>query len=179
MGVVFETHSTTTDNENGIATGWHPGHLSASGREQARAALGARRRGDGIAAVFTSDLRRALETVEIAFADLDVPRLHDWRLRECNYGDMNGAPTSGLRREEHVDVPYPGGESWREAIDRVSGCLADLGAWSGRRVLVVGHTATRWALDHIALGIPVEELVSSDFGWQEGWEYRPASPVMP
>ena len=64
--LVYETHSTTIDNETGIATGWLPGRLSETGRELARA-LGERRRDDGLAAVFTSDLARAVETAEIAF----------------------------------------------------------------------------------------------------------------
>ena len=31
--LVYETHSTTLDNEQGRATGWLPGVLSAAGRE--------------------------------------------------------------------------------------------------------------------------------------------------
>ncbi|MHB1496804.1 MAG: histidine phosphatase family protein [Acidimicrobiales bacterium] len=50
--IVFETHSTTEDNEAGRATGWLPGRLSARGREQA-AELGRRRAADGLAAVFS------------------------------------------------------------------------------------------------------------------------------
>ena len=46
--VVFETHSTTVDNEQGRATGWLPGQLSARGQAQARQ-LGRRREDDGIA----------------------------------------------------------------------------------------------------------------------------------
>jgi len=56
--LVFETHSTTVDNEQGRATGWLPGQLSEQGRGQARR-LGHRRVGDGITAVFSSDLARA------------------------------------------------------------------------------------------------------------------------
>lgn len=44
--------------------------------------------------------------------------------------------------------------------------------WSGERVLVVGHVATRWALDHYLNGVPLEALVAADFAWQEGWEYQ-------
>jgi broad specificity phosphatase PhoE len=33
--LVFETHSTTEDNELGRATGWLPGRLSEQGRVQA------------------------------------------------------------------------------------------------------------------------------------------------
>ncbi len=171
VDLVFETHSTTDDNENGIATGWNPGYLSSAGREQARR-LGERRRDDGHSTIFTSDLERALETVRIAFDGIGVPVLHDWRLRECDYGLMNGAPANALRRVHHVDVPYPSGESWREAIARVGGLLRDLEPWEGQRVLMIGHTATRWALDHFVNGTPIEALVAAPFAWQEGWEYR-------
>ena len=86
VAVVFETHSTSVDNELGIATGWNQGELSDIGREQARE-LGERRRDDGIAVVFTSDLRRAVQTAELAFAGTPLPVIRDARLRECDYGD--------------------------------------------------------------------------------------------
>ena len=78
--LVYETHSTTVDNEERRGTGWLPGELSAVGREQARA-LGARRRDDGLDAVFSSDLERAVETARIAFDGTEIPRFLDWRLR--------------------------------------------------------------------------------------------------
>ena len=56
VGIVFETHSTSTDNESGSATGWQQGELAKCGKQQAEE-LGERRRDDGISAVFTSDLR--------------------------------------------------------------------------------------------------------------------------
>ena len=83
--MVFETHSTTEDNEAGRATGWLPGRLSPQGRDQA-AQLGRRRHRDGITAVFCSDLARAAETAVTAFAGAPIPVLYDWRLRECDYG---------------------------------------------------------------------------------------------
>ncbi|MHB8456405.1 MAG: histidine phosphatase family protein, partial [Acidimicrobiales bacterium] len=124
--IVFESHSTTEDNENGLATGWLPGRLSPVGRQQA-ALLGDRRRDDGLGAVFSSDLERARETVEIAFASWELPVLYDWRLRECDYGDQNGAPTPDVHgdRLRHLDQPYSSGESWREACGRVASFLTD------------------------------------------------------
>jgi 2,3-bisphosphoglycerate-dependent phosphoglycerate mutase len=171
--IVFETHSTTEDNEAGVATGWLPGRLSALGREQA-AELGGRRANDGIAAAFSSDLARAIRTASIAFAGTGIPVLLDWRLRECDYGDLNGSAAAGLHahRAAHVDQAYQGGESWRQAADRVASFVADLPRrWSGRRVLIIGHVATRWGLDHLLTGVPLEELASQDFAWQPGWEY--------
>jgi 2,3-bisphosphoglycerate-dependent phosphoglycerate mutase len=177
--LVFETHSWSEDNDRGVATGWLPGRLSARGRRLA-AELGQRRRDDGIAAVFTSDLRRAAETAEIAFRGASVPVLHDWRLRECDYGVGNGMPVAELRahRAAHVDRPYPGGESWRQAVDRVGWFLADVPRrWHDARVLVIGHVATRWAFDHLIDGVPLEALVAADFAWREGWEYTVPSPT--
>jgi broad specificity phosphatase PhoE len=173
VNLVFETHSTSVDNERGIGTGWLPGELSETGREQARA-LGERRRDDGLDAVFTSDLRRAVQTAEIAFAGLPIPIVADARLRECNYGAMNGLPRAELDvlRRSKIDDPWPGGESWREAVERVQGFLRELAeTHDGQRVLVIGHVATRWALDQLARGARLEELVDEPFNWQEGWEY--------
>jgi broad specificity phosphatase PhoE len=173
VGVVFETHATSEDNERGIATGWLGGALSAAGREQARE-LGARRRDDGLDAVYASDLNRAVETARIAFGD-DAAVMLDWRLRECDYGDWNGMPRSRLdaERGRHVDEPWPGGESWRQAVERVDGLLDELAAArNGQRVLVIGHVATRWALERRVCGRPLEELAAEEFVWEPGWEYE-------
>lgn len=172
--IVFETHSISVDNERGVASGWTDGPLSERGRAFARE-LGDRRRDDGLRAVFSSDLRRSRETVELAFAGEQVPVLLDWRLRECDYGDLDGGPAGQHVRDRrlHIDQRYPNGESWREAVERVRRFLSDLPSrWDGDRVLVVGHVATRWALDHYLDGVQVEELAASDFEWKEGWEYR-------
>jgi 2,3-bisphosphoglycerate-dependent phosphoglycerate mutase len=172
--VVFESHSTTEDNEAGRATGWLPGRLSERGRTQADQ-LGRRRRHDGIAAVFSSDLRRAIQTATIAFGETGPPVLHDWRLRECDYGQLNGMPAAAMHasRRRHLDKPYPGGESWRQAVERVGRFLGDLPLrWDGQRVLVIGHIATRWGLDHFIDGVPLEDPIERGLAWREGWEYR-------
>ncbi|HLK73067.1 MAG TPA: histidine phosphatase family protein [Streptosporangiaceae bacterium] len=179
--LVFETHSITVDNEEGRATGWWPGRLSDQGQALA-AKLGERRRGDGIVAVFSSDLARAAETATVAFGTSGIPVLLDWRLRECNYGKRNGMPVAELHanRRDHLDRAYPGGESWRQAVVRVGWFLDDLPlCWDGQRVLVIGHVATRWALDHLLGGVPLEDLMAEDFAWQEGWEYRLPSSHAP
>jgi 2,3-bisphosphoglycerate-dependent phosphoglycerate mutase len=171
LEIVFETHSTSEDNENGIVTGWWPGRLSVAGREQALE-LGERRRDDGLSAVFTSDLGRAVETAEIAFAGSSLPVIADERLRECNYGEQNGTPEPLHDRLAHLDVPYPGGESWRQAVERVAGFLHELRReHDGERVLVIGHSATRLSLEAVANGRELDEVMAAPFVWQPGWEY--------
>jgi 2,3-bisphosphoglycerate-dependent phosphoglycerate mutase len=172
--IIFETHAISEDNERGLASGWRHSQLSERGRRLARE-LGTRRHQDGLQTVFTSDLRRAVETAAIAFADTPVPILHAWRLRECAYGEQNGGAAAELHRHrrQHVDAPYPGGESWRQAIQRVGRFLEDLRLrWDGARVLVIGHVATRWALEHYLNGVALEALIEADFGWRAGWAYQ-------
>ena len=173
VAIVFETHSLTTDNEAGVATGWLDGQLSERGRALA-IELGRRRRPDGIAAVFASDLGRAVETVQLAFNRSGIPVHSDARLRECNYGVWNGMPVSRLKSErtQRISQPFPGGESYVQVVVRVASFLEELARdWDGTRVLVVGHAATRWALDHLLTGAVLHDLVTAPFAWREGWSY--------
>ncbi|TWD80324.1 alpha-ribazole phosphatase/probable phosphoglycerate mutase [Kribbella amoyensis] len=170
MELIYETHATTVDNERGIATGWLPGELSAAGCRQA-VDLG-KRRGD-VDVVFSSDLHRAVRTVELAA--LPVPHFQDWRLRECDYGELNGAPVEELRpRLRWIDQPYPGGgQSYWDVLELTRSLLEDLKRWyDGRRVLVVAHSANRWSLQHLLDHVPLEDLVDAPFTWQPGWTYR-------
>src|SRR5437899_2312620 len=97
--IIFEFHSTSTDNEAGVASGWRDAPLVARGRQLARE-LGERRRGEPIDAVFCSDLKRAVETAEIAFHALPIHA--DSRLREYDYGTMTGAPVEQIHAERPV-----------------------------------------------------------------------------
>ncbi|MGH2921642.1 MAG: histidine phosphatase family protein [Gaiellaceae bacterium] len=176
--VVYETHSTTVDNEIGRATGWLDGRLSERGRIQA-AELGERRRNDSVSAVYTSDLGRAVETAEIAFAATDIPIIRDQRLRECNYGNMNGRPRAELEVEgpQGMDERYPNGESWREAVGRVGEFLDELARTrDGERVVVIGHMSAWYALESIDKRAPLDEVFRVPMDWQEGWEYELQSP---
>lgn len=169
--IIYETHQTSTDNEAGIATGWLPGELSALGRMQA-VELGERRRRDGIAAVFTSDLRRAVETAEIAFGSTGIPIVQDVRLRECNYGELNGAPVARIaaERASHVTTPFPGGQSYEDVVRATEAFLHDLVSdWDNRRVLVIAHSANLWALQVLLGGARLADLVVAPFDWQPGW----------
>jgi broad specificity phosphatase PhoE len=144
----------------------------------ARAHAGPRARGApsraDLAAVYVSDLTRAVQTAEIAFGDAEVRIHRDARLRECDYGDLNGMPASELtgRRGQHIDTPFPGGQSYRQVVDQTRDFLRQLSTeWDGCRVLVIAHTENKWALDHLLLGRPLEDLVDAPFGWREGWHY--------
>jgi len=148
--------------------------LSAKGRGLARE-LGQRREGERVEAVFCSDLRRAVETAEIAFAG--VPIHADQRLREYDYGTMTAAPVKQIHDERpgRADTPFPGGESLRDVAERVRTFLDDLARdWDGKRVIVIGHGATRQALDYLLGGMSLEQAASAPFTWEPippSWRY--------
>jgi broad specificity phosphatase PhoE len=66
----------------------------------------------------------------------------------------------------------PTGESWRQAVERGGWFLRDVATrYDDERILLIGHVATKWALDHYLRGVPLEDLVHARFEWQEGWSY--------
>ena len=185
MQIVYSTHATSTDNVAGIASGHSDPDLVPRGIEECaeRRARWADRRFDLVVA---SDLRRSRRTAELAFADGNVPLRIDPRLRECNYGDLNGAPKPEVDaiRASRLGEPFPGGgESYEGVAARIRALLEDLaGEHSDGTVLLIGHHAPYVALEHIARGVPLAEAlastVSGDY-WQPEWEYSYKRRVYP
>ena len=57
-------------------------------------------------------------------------------------------------------------------VERTRAFLGEVVArHDGERIVVIAHSANRWALDHLVDGAPLEELVDAPFAWQEGWLY--------
>jgi broad specificity phosphatase PhoE len=79
---------------------------------------------------------------------------------------------AGARAGTADQPAVPRWESYLHVVGRVAGFLEELARdWDRARVLLVGHAATRWALDHLLAGAALPELVVAPFGWQEGWSY--------
>jgi 2,3-bisphosphoglycerate-dependent phosphoglycerate mutase len=174
LRVIFETHATSVDNEAGRASGWFDAGLSPTGEEQART-LGMRRRGDDLAAVFCSDLTRACRTAEIAFGDRAIPIVRDARLRECDYGALTRRPVYEIeaRRATCLTTPFSNGESYEQVVERVGAWLDEtILTYADRTVLLIGHRATFYALEHLIRKTPLHEVVTSPWQWQPGWTYR-------
>lgn len=173
MEIIFESHSTTLDNAAGQAAGWYDVALSELGEEQARQ-LGERRVGEHFDTIFCSDLQRSYMTAKLAFGDT-FKIVQDARLRECNYGDLSRAPKSTIdsMKSGCIDNPYPGGESWQQAADRVQEFLQELqGRGDLSRVLIIGHRATQYGLEAYCNGVSVREIALASWQYQPGWRYE-------
>ncbi len=171
--IVFETHSTSVDNQARLASGHHGAALSALGEQQAKE-LGQRYRDEVIDAVFCSDLQRSYRTAEIAFERRTVPIIRDVRLRECDYGDWTRKSSEEVQAEgpRRVTTPFPNGESYEQAAARMKNFLEDLSRdYGGKKVLIVGHRATHYGLEHWISGRSLEEIVMERWSWQPGWTY--------
>lgn len=170
--IIFESHSTTIDNETGKAAGWNDVPLALSGHKQAQQ-LGERYANQHFDAIFCSDLQRSYKTAEIAFGQR-FPIIKDERLRECNYGDLNGADKDLVfaKRAKHLDQPFPNGESYTQTMQRMEHFLADLHKnYQDKTVLIVGHRATQYGLEHWINNKTTEQAVLEPWQWQPGWQY--------
>jgi len=121
--------------------------LNATGREQA-GRLGDSLADRGIEVVVSSDLRRAVETAELAGTRLGLAVELDARLREVDVGEWSGLTSAevearypeGYRRRREGRTGWAEGEDLGAMAERVVSALHDLGAvYPGRRVLVVTH----------------------------------------
>jgi broad specificity phosphatase PhoE len=173
INIIFETHSTTVDNEAKLAAGWDDVALSALGEQQAKE-LGERRKDAKFDVVFCSDLQRSYRTAQIAFGG-KFPIRQDKRLRECNYGLLNRTPKADVdaMREQCLALPFPDGESYADTSKRMKDFLRDLlKEYDGKTVLIVGHRATQYGLDQWIKGMSLKGAVLAPWAWQPGWEYE-------
>jgi broad specificity phosphatase PhoE len=151
------------------AAGRWQGHadrpLTELGRQQA-AELAERLASVPLDAVYSSDLRRALETAEPVAARLGLDVQAVPALREVDVGAW-----SGLSRPE-VEQRFPdafarwrgGGQGWQDGetyeqmTERVVGAVLELAAaHPGGEILVVAHGGPIRALHAVALGLDISE----------------------
>lgn len=76
---------------------------------------------------------------------------------------------------EYITKPFPNGESYEQTNKRMKDFLDELKQkYHGRdiNVLIIGHRATQYGLEHWINGIDLKTLITTPFKWQAGWEYK-------
>lgn len=175
MKITYFVHSITTDNEKGIATGWLQSELSEEGIRRVKQ-LPSLIYDDSFEVVYPSDLHRAIQSAEIAFGQTHKI-ITDKRLREANFGDLDGTPKSFKKNmKQHIEVPYPNGESYKDVEARIRDFLEEKKASGAEHIAIVGHEATQLALEVICSGKTWEQTIDEDWrptqAWQPGWMYE-------
>ena len=174
MKIMYFVHGTTYDNATKKCSGWKQVELNELGREQA-ANLGRINSNIKLDIVFTSDLIRAIDSANIAFPN--ALKIQDKRLRKCNYGDLDGKDKNLIIYEDHIDIPFPNGESLKDVEKRIREFIYYVKEnYSGKTIGIVAHRATQLALEVIIKNITWEEAIKNDWrktgDWQPGWRYN-------
>lgn len=158
-GIVVDLirHGVTQANLERRAQGRVDGNLHPEGREQARRLASWI---ETVDEVFSSTLRRAAATAEIAFGR--APVLVD-ELMEMSFGEWEGELWEELEASGRLggyprdgkDVRRGGtGETWKEVQDRVAGFISGLtDTYAGRRVAAASHGGAIKAYSTAILGI--------------------------
>ena len=166
-------HGTTTHNETGKSTGWNPGELSDIGIKQSHE-LKETIKNKEFDAVFSSDLKRAVDSARIIFGENFT---QDKRLRECNYGDLNGSDEDKVDLKSHIDIRFTNGECSKDVEKRIRSFLSNiLRKYDGKYIAIVGHKSPQLALEVVLNGKTWELAIKEDWrhtkAWQPGWIYE-------
>jgi 2,3-bisphosphoglycerate-dependent phosphoglycerate mutase len=172
--LILLRHGQSQWNLENRFTGWVDVPLSPRGEEEARAA-GEKLRGRRVDEMFTSVLKRAIDTATLALEAAGigpVPTVRDAALNERMYGDLQGLDKAEAARRfgpdqvklwrRSYDVQPPGGESLADTAARVipfwrDRILPELRA--GKNVLVVAHGNSLRALVMHLDGLTREQVL--------------------
>ena len=140
-------HGETADNAEGRVQGSIDTPLNERGREQARV-LAERVAGLKVAALYSSQLARALETARIVGERIGLEPIVDERFAESRRGEWEGRLLTDIERDEpdawhawrsgRQGFRFPGGESLAEHVARVGEALREV----EEPALVVCHGGT-------------------------------------
>lgn len=117
MKLVLIRHGESEWNRKNLFTGWTDVDLSETGREEAKGAgLVMKQEGYDFDVCYTSYLKRAIHTLNLALQELDrewLPVVKTWKLNERHYGTLQGlnkAETAQKYGEDQVKI-------WRRSFD--------------------------------------------------------------
>jgi len=145
-------HGETDWNLEGRFQGQADPPLNAKGLEQAHT-LADRLAGEGIEAIYCSDLQRARRTAQIIGKRLGLKPKVDKRLREISLGAWEGMKKEQIqsayaelwqrRKLDPLNVPAPGGENLLEVAGRIEQAADQIAGEHGNAtVLLIAHGVT-------------------------------------
>jgi len=169
--IILTLHGQTQWNVEGKIQGQIDTPLNENGRQMSMA-LRNRLADEQIAAIYTSDLRRAIETAEPLAAATGLIIHQDGRLREKRF-------RRAVNNGEYPLLPFPRAfETWDEVRARMIEVMGEIAKRnSGGRVFVVSHSgAVRMFINYVieqttdervyeGKRIAVNELVWNDDRW--------------
>lgn len=139
MQIVLVRHGATDWNLQGRCQGSSDRHLSEVGARQAER-LAALLSAEEIHAIYSSHLRRALQTADYISQPHKLPVLIEHNIRELDHGELEGLTFNQIKenyaefllrwRSEPAEICVPGGERLADVAER---------AWNGLNQIVQRH----------------------------------------
>lgn len=163
--IVLVRHGETTWHADDRYAGATDVPLSERGHEQAEV-LARWAASAGLTAVWSSDMSRTQDTARPSAAGTGLPLNVDSRLREIDFGDVEGKPRTAIERElpevfaafraDPVANHMPGGEDPRAAAARALEYVREIaGTHPDGRVLIVCHTTLIRLMVCSLIGVPL------------------------
>jgi alpha-ribazole phosphatase len=173
MRLIVVRHGQTVCNTDSIWHGWDDCELTEVGLSQAEA-VASRLAGEPIAAVYSSDIRRALQTAQAIARPHKLQPIPDPGLRERNAGDFEGIlvdevlarhPTVWEERSaDYWGWRPPSGEAFREVLERALAVVRRLQERHGSETVVaVTHMGPARVLTSHFAGIPMDRIYEMTF----------------
>jgi probable phosphoglycerate mutase len=166
--VFVVTHAQAEHHIQGVVGGWHDSELTELGRRQADAIAArlAELVAGAPARLYSSDLKRAVQTAEPIAARLGVAARQLPGLREKNFGVAGGRPNVWLdehwvpaspdgERLDH-DEGIEGAETRRQLLARVYRAMDEILARPGEHAIIVTHGFALTFVIAAWFGLPVE-----------------------
>ncbi len=157
-------HGQSSHNLRELVAGQVPSCLTRRGREDARA-VAVLLKGRPFDLIYSSDLRRALQTAEVIRDSLGLgcPIRISSLLRELDYGRFTQRPVretfAFLDYRRRRDRPYPGGESFGDLKRRAEAFAERLRSEAGgRSLLITAHAGPIRMLLAVLGAVGLEEL---------------------
>ncbi len=172
--MIFVRHGESRHHVDGLTGGWTDTSLTPRGREQIAGACVRLRTLDlpRDTRLFSSDLKRALESAQIIGRALALTPEPMWALREIGNGDAAGLtvadacamanPAPQVRSTDWR--PYPNAETYREMAARIAGALEIIAQRGARSAIVVGHEMSGQELLRCWLGLDLDSIAAFELG---------------
>lgn len=80
---------------------------------------------------------------------------------------------SDEQKVDRITTSFPNGESYTQCMNRMKEFLGWLKKnFDGKTVMIIGHRATQYGLEHHINGKTIEICVTEPWSWQPGWTYK-------
>jgi alpha-ribazole phosphatase len=183
-------HPEPDDAVRGICYGSLDVPLSPRGIEQAQS-IAAWLSSHHLDAIYTSPRQRCVETARYIAAGRPCPIEPAYALRELDFGDFEGRPYDEIAQlypdlyrewmEHPTEVHFPGGENFKQVVDRVITVTRELvSLHPGQHLAFVTHGGAIRIIVADALGVPPNHIfrIAQRYGAINCIRHNGTSPVI-